>query len=557
LANQDDIQNLLKQGVEAARAGDRERAKDLLQQVTDLDSNNERAWFLLANLTDDPEEKRIYLENVLYINPGNEKAQQMLKRLNGGSTSRAAAGGGGRRQIYIAAGFLVAFLILEALFVVVGTTRRSSATATAVAFDATSTSAQGVILTTTAIANTTATAVFEETSAAQTEVAATLTNAPTATPTIDPTTLTLPPTWTPTDPFAPTATELPSEEDTAARAYPPPPAEQFSGQFIVGWGGFDDLNIGFLPMLYMPLDDPGSTQQIGDQEINNVDVNPANGDVLAYTRYSSLELSCFVEYSDINGEDPQVLSATWRGVEPFVNRPQQAQFSQDGSKLVFVGQGETNTYDVYMLDLLTTVPPNQSALTQLTEDDSNYIYPSISPDGSQVIAVRTDPQPDIVSIDVATREITEITSNGSRFVESHLRFSADGSAIYYVVAEDVSDPEYFAGLGCTREFSGDILRQPLAAGTNALPVVRTPNIEESHPVPSPDGRYIAFASNETGVFNIYIKDLQTEEIYQLTADDQDPVYPGGWYQPDAVPQREAVLPLPTPVIIEEDETGAS
>ena len=49
------------------------------------------------------------------------------------------------------------------------------------------------------------------------------------------------------------------------------------------------------------------------------------------------------------------------------------------------------------------------------------------------------------------------------------------------------------------------------------------------PVFSPDGKYLAFASNRSGVYDIYVLDLDTQTTYQLTNTiDED--YPSGWSQ---------------------------
>ena len=76
-----DIRQLLREGVEAARAGDKATARDLFEQVTELDESNEQAWFRLAAVVESDEERRVCLENVLHINPDNERAQQILDRL--------------------------------------------------------------------------------------------------------------------------------------------------------------------------------------------------------------------------------------------------------------------------------------------------------------------------------------------------------------------------------------------------------------------------------------------------------------------------------------------
>src|SRR5690606_38117347 len=73
---------LMREGIEAARAGDKATARDRFEQVTELDENNEKAWFWLASVVESDEEKRVCLNNVLVINPDNERAQQILDRLN-------------------------------------------------------------------------------------------------------------------------------------------------------------------------------------------------------------------------------------------------------------------------------------------------------------------------------------------------------------------------------------------------------------------------------------------------------------------------------------------
>jgi Flp pilus assembly protein TadD len=41
----ENVQDLLKQGIEAAREGQKAEAREFFQQVIELDEKNERAWF--------------------------------------------------------------------------------------------------------------------------------------------------------------------------------------------------------------------------------------------------------------------------------------------------------------------------------------------------------------------------------------------------------------------------------------------------------------------------------------------------------------------------------
>ena len=69
---------LLRRGVEAARVGRRTEAREILLRVVDQDPRNEMAWAWLTGLVDGLEDKIIACENVLTINPGNEKVKAYL-----------------------------------------------------------------------------------------------------------------------------------------------------------------------------------------------------------------------------------------------------------------------------------------------------------------------------------------------------------------------------------------------------------------------------------------------------------------------------------------------
>ncbi len=74
----DDFQNILNQGIAAAKNGDRENARQLLMQATELDSLSEDAWMWLASISDYPEELVAFLNNVLTVNPANDRAKKWL-----------------------------------------------------------------------------------------------------------------------------------------------------------------------------------------------------------------------------------------------------------------------------------------------------------------------------------------------------------------------------------------------------------------------------------------------------------------------------------------------
>lgn len=70
--------SLLRDGMAAARAGDKARTRSLLRRVTELEPQNELAWLWLANSSEDPRESLSCLRQVLVVNPENEFAASGL-----------------------------------------------------------------------------------------------------------------------------------------------------------------------------------------------------------------------------------------------------------------------------------------------------------------------------------------------------------------------------------------------------------------------------------------------------------------------------------------------
>jgi twitching motility two-component system response regulator PilG len=74
--SQEKFAEYLNAGVKAAQAGDRKAARKNLMSALDIDSQSENAWLWLASISEYPEELLVFLNNVLDINPKNERALQ-------------------------------------------------------------------------------------------------------------------------------------------------------------------------------------------------------------------------------------------------------------------------------------------------------------------------------------------------------------------------------------------------------------------------------------------------------------------------------------------------
>lgn len=71
----------LQKAIQAARAGRKVEARDLLIQIVESDPQNEMAWVWLSGLVDSLEDRIIACENVLTINPANQKVRMYLEEL--------------------------------------------------------------------------------------------------------------------------------------------------------------------------------------------------------------------------------------------------------------------------------------------------------------------------------------------------------------------------------------------------------------------------------------------------------------------------------------------
>ncbi|MFD3165389.1 tetratricopeptide repeat protein [Herpetosiphon sp. NSE202] len=92
------VQQLIQQGIQAARDGNHAEARLILRQALSADSSNEQAWLWLSAVEATNSEKIAALQQVLAINPANAAAKRGLEMLkptqidfaNLGQTSTAA-----------------------------------------------------------------------------------------------------------------------------------------------------------------------------------------------------------------------------------------------------------------------------------------------------------------------------------------------------------------------------------------------------------------------------------------------------------------------------------
>ncbi len=80
---------LLAQGMEFARAGDRKQARELIAKAVKADPSLKQGWWALSQLLDDQDRQIDCLKQVLLLDPSNEQARTKLEQLTGSPQASA------------------------------------------------------------------------------------------------------------------------------------------------------------------------------------------------------------------------------------------------------------------------------------------------------------------------------------------------------------------------------------------------------------------------------------------------------------------------------------
>jgi Tol biopolymer transport system component len=176
-------------------------------------------------------------------------------------------------------------------------------------------------------------------------------------------------------------------------------------------------------------------------------------------------------------------------------------FSPDGTRLAYSVGGDETDSDIWIRDL------QSGTSTKLTTDGARNGRPEWTVDGKRVLYVSTRSgrrelwwQP----ADLSGAPEQVLTSSSASRVNAGV-FSPDGSTLVYWVDTTTQTPDiYYRKLG-----GGDTTSRPLA----------TTNAAELAPKVSPDGKWIAYVSNQDGRLQVYVQPFPpTGARYQVTAD---------------------------------------
>jgi Tol biopolymer transport system component len=205
------------------------------------------------------------------------------------------------------------------------------------------------------------------------------------------------------------------------------------------------------------------------------------------------------------------LTMAWASYES-IDSTDQAYIAPGGDQMVFVGRAaDTNSVQVYLFSLSgEAIGSGGSPIARLTNDSADYSDPALSPDGRQVVAVRTWNEgdligPDLVTINVTNRIQTALTNDGGATIEAMPRFSPDGRTIVFAAGAPNTPRDLYL-----------IATQ----GVTTAPLLQT-DFDELLPVYSPDGGFIAFSSDRYGSYDVFVFDVSTRALLQLTFSAED------------------------------------
>jgi Tfp pilus assembly protein PilF len=105
-------EQLLQMAINSAKQNNRNAAKLMFRQILSEDPNNERAMMWMAKLADSKEERKVWLQRVLSVNPANDLARETLDKLSYNRSARD-------NRVLLIFGMLAVVLVLLAIIIVV------------------------------------------------------------------------------------------------------------------------------------------------------------------------------------------------------------------------------------------------------------------------------------------------------------------------------------------------------------------------------------------------------------------------------------------------------
>ena len=487
----DSLERNLRDGIEAARRGDKLMARRLLQQVLQQDRTNEIALMWMASVVDTLPERRAYLEQVLRINPGNDRARQALAKLGGtpppASKSASASASEplprpttpskttrrrGMNPYFMAAIAVGAVMVLVLVLFLLSQPGEPEVVEQA----ALPTTTSSVLV-----------ALGTEESTSEplpepTETPTPLPTAPRVIVTLDPAMAALPPTFTPTPTPEPSATPTPSPTPEPLSSYP-----------IL----FSAVKAGDVePSLFRGAADASDLTEVGDADgYYDIALSPDSTQI-AFVRRVDLPDSeepvaqLFVAPVSDPTQVRQLTSIVNGGLE-------HPAWSGDGRSIVF----SANVDGDYDLFRVPSDPDGEVAPEPLTTNDAQDSYPAFAPGSTDLLFVSDQNSPGFLRLfELNEQGIARPFSNITGII-TEPNWSPDGSQIAYVNQRS-GDPDIYV---------------VNARGERPVQLTVGDSATERALAWSGDGQWIAFASdrNSGNRFLWYFLNVDSGEIVPL------------------------------------------
>ena len=188
-----------------------------------------------------------------------------------------------------------------------------------------------------------------------------------------------------------------------------------------------------------------------------------------------------------------------------------------GGELLYGGGAYTSSGDSLIVvdknsHQLQKIHPDQSKINPLTTSLVRAASPAISPDGKFVTFVHSDDELDSITIlDLSGMEPAHPLVSGSDFF-NYPRWHPSSNRIAWISWDHPHMPWDSSSLWLADlDFSAGpaVVSKTLVAGGEGISVLQ--------PEFSPDGRYLAYISDQDGWWHIYQHDLNNGEHHQLTS----------------------------------------
>lgn len=495
------VDQLVRDGIEAFKAGDKQLARGKLEAAVKIDSYSEQAWFWLARVVDTDEERRTCLGNVILINPNNTRAQQMLDKLESrgiqprGEGSQRGRRGGSRLRLYLLVGGVGLVLLLLVAFAALS-----------------GGGGEEVVVPTPFITNTPSpTPDVNMTQTAQASITPSVTPTPSFTPG-------LAPTWTPT----PGPTETPPPEQL------PPPPSDVPGRIIMQSGRVagDDAN---QPIVVVSPSDLSTKMTVSAEgQRGQLPALVSGLNRFVWAQYSSGTRSLTLQIQNFGVEDSTNIVTLYNN-DPVLAAPTHPTWHRNklafsatllGAELpdlwlltlseemlspsvpAFGSQAQPSPTPAETLDPTLLPPP----LVRLTSDSSGNTWPAFDPTGTALVYVAvTDGITELRVVNVNSLQIFELTKNGNALIESAPDWSPANEIVFSAAANGAETTDLYL-------MNADGLAEPT--------LLLDFGEQDIQPRFSPDGRYVVFSSNRNGNWDVFIYDRETEAVYGLETNPQ-------------------------------------